>query len=147
MRNDLIQAILDCGVDDLSMLDDAEADLFEIVGRMRGEGLELTLNGIMAEVFREGIFRLSEAVKEKMKDLETEEQEGALTKEAYEQLQKLRECGLNPFEDFKYYVNCLDTHLYFNPQPNKEEKIKIYGEIFGQKLHDVEDYTGFDIQW
>ena len=76
MRNDLIRAILDCGVNDLSMLDDAEADLFEIIGRMRDEGLELTLNGIMAEVFREGIFRLSEAVKEKIKDLEAEEQEG-----------------------------------------------------------------------
>ena len=59
MRNDLIRAILNCGVDDLSMLDDSEADMFEIVEHMRSEGLELTLNEIMGEVFREGIHRLN----------------------------------------------------------------------------------------
>lgn len=146
MRNDLIRAILGCGVDDLNMLDDAEADMFKVVEHMRFEGMELTLNGIMAEVFREGIFRLSEAVKEKVKNLEAEEQEGTLTEAAYEQLQKLREYEINPSADFGYYVNCLDTSLYFNPQPNKAEKIEIYEEMFEQELQDMMDYTGFDIQ-
>lgn len=43
MRNDLIRAILDCGTDDLSLLDDSGADLFKVVERMRFEGLEITL--------------------------------------------------------------------------------------------------------
>ena len=38
MRNDLIRAILNCGIDDLSILDDSEADMFKIVEKMRFEG-------------------------------------------------------------------------------------------------------------
>lgn len=79
MRNDLIRAILNCGVDDLSILDDSEADMFKIIEQMRFEGLELSLNGIMTEIFKEGIFRMDEAVKSEKKRLETEEHEGTLT--------------------------------------------------------------------
>lgn len=147
MRNDLIRAILGCGVDDLNLLDDAEADMFEIIDRMKFDGMELTLNGIMAEVFREGIFRLSEAVKETRKNLEREEQQGVLMEADYERLQQLREYDINPSADFGYFVNCLDTYLYFNPQSNKEEKREVYEEMFEQELKDMEDYTGFDISW
>ena len=44
MRNDLIRAVLDCGTDDLNLLDDAGADMFKIVEQMRFEGQEITLN-------------------------------------------------------------------------------------------------------
>ena len=84
MRHALIRAVLDCGVDDLSMLDDSGADMFKVVEQMRFEGLEITLNGIMAEIFREGIFRMSEAVKETRKRLEDEEDAGTLTEAGYE---------------------------------------------------------------
>lgn len=76
MRNDLIRAVLDCGVGDLSLLDNSEADMFKVVDRMRFEGLEITLNGIMEESFREGISRMDEAVKAVRKRLEAEEHEG-----------------------------------------------------------------------
>ena len=110
MRNDLIRAILNCGIDDLSILDDSEADMFKIVEQMRFEGLELTLNGIMAEIFKEGIFRMNEAVKAERKRLETEEYEGTLTEAGYEQLGAIRRHNLSPQKDFTYYVNSLDTH-------------------------------------
>lgn len=96
MRNDLIRAILDCGADDLSLLDDSGADLFKVVERMRFEGLEITLNGIMAEIFREGIFRMDEAVKEARKSLESEEDAGTLTEAGYEQLEAIRQNNLSP---------------------------------------------------
>lgn len=147
-----MRAILDCGVDDLNMLDDAGADMFEVVERMRFEGMELTLNGIMAEVFQEGIFRLSEVVKETRKNLEREEQHGILTETDYDRLQKLRKYNINPSDDFGYYVNCLDTHLNFNPQSGRdsmytEEKKAVYEEMFEQELKNMEDYTGFNINW
>lgn len=147
MRNDLIRAILDCGVDDLNMLDDSEANMFEIVGRMRLEGLDLTLNGIMAEIFREGIFRLGKEIKEARNNLEQKEQCGTLTEADYEKLQKIREYNLKPSADFGYYVNCLDTNLYFYPQTDKEKKREVYEELFEQELQDMMDYTGFDIRW
>lgn len=129
MRNDLIRAILKCGVDDLSMLDDSAADLFKIVEQMRFEGLELTLNGIMAEIFREGIFRMDEAVKSIKKRLEAEEYKGTLTDAEYEQLEAIRRHSLSPQNDFTYYVNCLDTHL--NCDSSKKE---VYEEMFEQKM-------------
>ena len=141
MRNDLIRAVLDCGVDDLSMLDDSGADLFKTVERMRFEGLEITLNGIMAEIFREGIFRMGEAVKEARERLEAEESEGTLTEAGYEQLEAIRQHDLSPQGDFTYYVNCLDTHL--NCDSRKKE---VYEELFEQEMQDLMDYTGFNIE-
>ena len=141
MRNDLIRAVLDCGVDDLSLLDDSAADMFKIVEQMRFEGLELTLNGIMEEIFKEGIFRMNEAVKSIKKRLELEEYEGTLTEAGYEQLEAIRRHNLSPQNDFTYYVNCLDTHL--NCDSNKKE---IYEEMFEQEMQDLMDYTGFNIE-
>lgn len=141
MRNDLIRAVLDCGVDDLSILDDSGADLFKTVERMRFEGLEITLNGIMAEIFREGIFRMGEAVKEARERLEAEESEGTLTEAGYEQLEAIRQHDLSPQDDFTYYVNCLDTHL--NCDSGKKE---VYEEMFEQEMQDLMDYTGFNIE-
>lgn len=146
MRNDLIRAILDCGIDDLRMLDDAGADMFDIIGQMKFEGMELTLNNIMAEVFKEGIHRLNEAVKAYKADLEKELQTGDISDESKDQLEKLNRYRINPEEDFGYYVNCLDTHLHFNPQSNKEEAQAVYEELFEKEIKDLEDYTGFNIE-
>lgn len=141
MRNDLIRAILNCGIDDLSILDDSEADMFKIVEQMRFEGLELTLNGIMAEIFKEGIFRMDEAIKSEKKRLETEKYEGTLTEVGYEQLEAIRLHNLSPQNDFTYYVNCLDTHLSCD-----SSKKEIYEEMFEQEMQVLMDYTGFNIE-
>ncbi len=141
MRNDLIRAVLDCGTDDLNLLDDAGADMFKIVEQMRFEGQEITLNGIMAEIFREGIFRMNEDVKAARKRLETEEYEGTLTEAGYEQLEAIRQHDLRPQNDFTFYVNCLDTHLNCD-----SSKKRLYEEIFEQEMQDLMDYTGFNIE-
>ena len=141
MRNDLIRAILNCGMDDLSILDDSEADMFKIVEQMRFEGLELSLNGIMAEIFKEGIFRMNEAVKAERKRLETEECEGTLTEAGYEQLEAMRLHNLSPQNDFTYYLNYLDTHLSCD-----SEKKEVYEEFFEQEMQALMDYTGFNIE-
>lgn len=141
MRNDLIRAVLDCGIDDLSILDESEADMFEVVKHMRLEGLEITLKGIMAEIFRDGIFRMSEAVREIKEKLESEEKDGNLTEAGYEQLRAIRQHNLNPQSDFTYYLNDLDTHL--NCDSVKKD---IYEEMFEQEMQDLMDYTGFDIE-
>lgn len=105
MRNDLIRAILNCGADDLSILDD------------------------------------SEAVKAEKKRLETEEYEGTLTEAGFEQLEAIRRYNISPQNDFKYYVNCLDTHLSCD-----SSKKEIYEEMFEQEMQNLMDYTGFNIE-
>lgn len=138
MRNDLIRAILDCGIDDLSMLDDAGADMFETIERMRSEGIEITLNSIIGEIFREGIWRFGESVKAFRTELEHQEVSGSMTEASYEQLEKLRSHDINPERDFGYYLNCQDAHLY--AAADKQE-------VYEQELQNLEDYTGFSIKW
>lgn len=141
MRNDLIRAVLDCGVDDLSLLDDAGADMFKTVQRMRDEGLEINLSGIIEEVFKEGIFQMSEKVKEEKKWLESLERSGDITAYGYKKLQAIRQHSLNPQTDFSYYLNFLDTHLSID-----SGKREVYEEYFEQEMEDLSEYTGFDIE-
>lgn len=142
MRNDLMRAVLDCGIADLELLDDADADMFEIVGQMRTEGMEITLHSIMGEIFREGIWRLGEAVKALKEGLESKEKSGEITEEDSGQLKKLRDHHINPEEDFKFYLNFLGTHLFA-----AAEKEEVYMELFEKELQALESYTGFHIEW
>lgn len=84
MRDDLIRAVFGCGKDDLSMLDDAGADMYKIVGHMREKRMDITLNSIMGEVLKEGIRMLDEEVESLRKELENEEQGGRMTESGHE---------------------------------------------------------------
>lgn len=141
MRNDLIRAVFGCGMDDLSLLDDAEADMFETVEKLKEEGLEISLMGIIEEIFKEGIFRIGETVKEVRKRLEHGEKSDSLTEEESEQLEAIRTHDLNPQADFQYYLNFLDTHLSCD-----SEKKEVYEEFFEKEMQDLMDYTGFNIE-
>ena len=141
MRNDLIRAVLDCGVDDLSLLDDAGANIYETVNRIKEEGQEISLMSITEEIFKEGIFRMSEAVKQECKRLEYVARCGRLTAEGKEKLEAIRNNNLSPQQDFEYYLNFLDTHLYCD-----SNKKAIYEEWFEAEMLALMDYTGFDIE-
>ena len=43
MNTELVRAVFDCGIDDLRLLDDAECDMYAVIGRMREESIELTM--------------------------------------------------------------------------------------------------------
>ena len=133
MRTDLLEAVLSCSIDDLSLLDDAGADMFKIVEYMRKEGMEITLHSIMSEVFKEGIRRLGESVREFRRKLEKQEKSG--------EMKELRVHCINPVEDFGFYLNFQDTHLYVTT-----DKKKVYEEMFEQELLALEEYTGFNIE-
>ena len=55
MNTELVRAVFDCGIDDLRLLDDAECDMYAVIGRMREEGIELTMNNIIRQVFEEAV--------------------------------------------------------------------------------------------
>ena len=141
MRTDLLGAVLSCSIDDLGLLDDAGADMFKIVEYMRKEGMEITLHSIMSEVFKEGIRRLGESVREFRRKLESHEESGEMTKIGYTQLKELQVHRINPVEDFGFYLNFQDTHLYVTT-----DKKKVYEEMFEQELLALEEYTGFNIE-
>jgi hypothetical protein len=141
MRTDLLEAVLSCSIDDLSLLDDAGADMFKIVEYMRKEGMEITLHSIMSEVFKEGIRRLGESVREFRRKLEKQEKSGEMAEIGHKQLKELRVHCINPVEDFGFYLNFQDTHLYVTT-----DKKKVYEEMFEQELLALEEYTGFNIE-
>ena len=72
MNTELVRAVFDCGIDDLRLLDDAECDMYAVIGRMREEGIELTMNNIIRQVFEEGRYILTKAREEKIASLPAE---------------------------------------------------------------------------
>ena len=72
MNTELVRAVFDCGMDDLRLLDDAECDMYAVIGRMREEGIELTMNNIIRQVFEEGRYILTKAREEKIASLPAE---------------------------------------------------------------------------
>ena len=59
----------------------------------------------------------------------------------HKQLKELRVHCINPVEDFGFYLNFQDTHLYVTT-----DKKKVYEEMFEQELLALEEYTGFNIE-
>lgn len=72
MNTELVRAVFDCGIDDLRLLDDAECDMYAVIGRMREESIELTMNNIIRQVFEEGRYILTKAREEKIASLPAE---------------------------------------------------------------------------
>ena len=52
MNTELVRAVFDCGIDDLRLLDDAECDMYAVIGRMREESIELTMNNIISRCLK-----------------------------------------------------------------------------------------------
>lgn len=44
---------------------------------------------------------------------------------------------INPFDDIDWYINCLDTHIYFTKHQD------IYRRFFADQISEIEDKIGF----
>ena len=136
----LVNAVFDCGTDDLRLLDEAECDMFEVIRTMRAEGIDTSMNNIIEEVFKTGKQVIMDAYDARLLTLETDEELDMLTEASYEQLQQLRE--LNPDKDFTWYINLQDTNFY-----GKSDKKEVYEAYFEEELEECVRLTGYDIQW
>ena len=47
---------------------------------------------------------------------------------------------INPFEDIDWYINCLDTHIYFTKHQD------IYHRFFADQISAIEDKIGFNFE-
>ena len=123
MNTELVRAVFDCGIDDLRLLDDAECDMYAVIGRMREEGIELTMNNIIRQVFEEGRYILTKA------------------READFELRGNLE-RLNPEQDFSFWINLQDTNFR-----GKSELQELYESMFTEELEQCENLTGYPIEW
>lgn len=136
----LVNAVFECGTDDLRLLDDAECDMFEVIKTMRAEGIDTSMNNIIEEVFKTGKQVIMDAYDARLLSLESDEEMDMLTEASYEQLQQLRE--LNPDKDFTWYINLQDTNFY-----GDSGKKEVYEAYFEEELEECVRLTGYDIQW
>lgn len=136
MNTELVRAVFDCGIDDLRLLDDAECDMYAVIGRMREEGIELTMNNIIRQVFEEGRYILTKAREEKIASLPAE----PLTEADFELRGNLER--LNPEQDFSFWINLQDTNFR-----GKSELQELYESMFTEELEQRENLTGYPIEW
>lgn len=129
---DLLMAILNCGVLDLNILKDADCDWDEIIEELKYGGRELNFNNLVMELFDEGLSRLECAIENKKDELNEDDEEEA---EILAQLNKL-----NVYEDFDYFLNYIDTHL------SLVENEDIYRKYLSEELEELENFTGFNVE-
>lgn len=123
MNTELVRAVFDCGIDDLRLLDDAECDMYAVIGRMREESIELTMNNIIRQVFEEGRYILTKAREEKIASLPAEPMAEA-------DFELRRNLGrLNPEQDFSFWINLQDTNFR-----GKSELKELYESMFAEEL-------------
>lgn len=142
--------ILDCGTADLSLLDDINYDLDDILDSLM-ENNCLSLNGIFQEVFIKGAEELQEEFKNQKEDIKAEilyrieENEAEnLTeteehKELISDLALLKSGELKPEEDLSYYLNYQDTHVFM-------KHIDFYRRYMENTVDDIEYKMGWDFK-
>nr|DAO43605.1 MAG TPA: hypothetical protein [Caudoviricetes sp.] len=140
MNSELIRAVLDCGVDDLRLLDYSEANLFEVVERMRSEGISTTMNNIIKEVFEDGKQVIVDRYEAMLEELKHKQELGIMEDEDCELQEELEK--LDPGSDFTFWINLQDTD--FNGDNSKQE---LYEKYFKDELEECERITGYDIKW
>lgn len=130
-RDFLIMAILDCGSADLSIIDNVEYDFYEIVEHFKEEGIPLSLENIVIEIFLMGIDDLKIAIKNKLEEL----RESGKSKKIIKKIEEL-----NPDRDVTWYFNYLDTHIYLDDCEGT------YRKYFSKEIDEIEDNMGFEFK-
>ena len=142
--------ILDCGTADLSLLDDINYDLDDILDSLM-ENNCLSLNGIFQEVFIKGAEELQEELKNQKEDIKAEilyiieenETENLTETEEHKELISdlaLLESGdLQPENDLEFYLNYQDTHVFM-------KHIEFYRRYMENTVDDIEYKMGWEFK-
>lgn len=164
----VLMHLLKCGQCDLSILDDIEYDLDDILDELVEEN-NLSLTSLIRTVFQKGVDELNDLINDIKPDIyedlqildETlpkesdsaeicEKKEAALdAQDVYlshkydiewgekipEYIEELSE--INPFNDIDWYINCLDTYIYFTKHQD------IYRRFFSEQISQIEGKIGF----
>lgn len=142
--------ILDCGTADLSLLDDINYDLDDIIDSLM-ENNCLSLNGIFQEVFIKGAEELQEEFKNQKEDIKAEilykieenETENLTETEEHKELISdlalLASGELKPEDDLSYYLNYQDTHVFM-------KHIEFYRRYMENTVDDIEYKMGWSFK-
>lgn len=152
--------ILDCGIDDLDLLDDIGYDMDESIDDLMANGI-LSLESIIRKTFEMAADELSEKLEENRNDIEEAIRaeiafaidewvnSGGMTMEELEECEEhqsllndlslLENGDLHPDTDFDYYINYLDTHVYM-------KHLDFYQRWMENELDEIEEKMGWYFQ-
>lgn len=156
----ILTHLLNCGTNDLLMLDDINYDLDEILDDLV-ENNCLSFNDLYRAVFNKGIDDLAERLQEQRNDLiekikaeirydiESWVDSGDMTlaelKETEEYQQNIKDLTLivnnelNPKEQYDYFLNYQDTHIFLKHLP-------FYRTWMDSDIDDIEDKMGISFK-
>ena len=153
-QEEILTNLLDCGTEDLKLLEDIEYDLCDILEYLKECG-SFNINDIFSEVFKKGAIDLNyafierkdeireqileemQAAKEEYPDYDLEKDEDY--QELVNDLDLLDNEKLNPMEDLDYYLNWQDTHVYM-------EHIEFYRKYMPDVVDTIETNMGWDFE-
>lgn len=131
-RTDLLCTLLKCGKADLVLLDDIEYDFNEILYGCDSLGI-LNLNSLMGAVFSMGISQIEGILEDQCEYLKVSRSDDDKKINALKKL--------DPFNNIRYFCNCLDTYVYFVDDEVRE----LYQKYLPEALDIFERNTGFRI--
>ena len=160
MQECILTKILNCESADLSLLEDINYDLDDIIDDLM-ENNDLSLNSIFREVFRAGARDLQEEyemqkdeIKERILEALEEEKEeciksGEMTEKELEELEEHKELvndlelleneELNPEEDLDYFINYMDTHVFM-------KNLEFYRRWMEKEVDSIEYKMGWNFR-
>lgn len=125
-KDEILCTILDCGQDDLSMIEDIEYDLDSIIEELLYDGI-LSLNSIFGKVFSIGQTELSDVLDVKLrKDCDEDDNIDELS-------------SLNPLVDITWCTNRLYTQIFL-------KNYDTYMQYFDKTIKNIEYKMGFKFQ-
>lgn len=158
-QDEILATLLECGIDDLNLLEDIDYDLEDILNELM-ENDSLSLHNILEEIFLKGAIELQERfnlrkeeikqeidnalIEEKEKwfnsgEIQEEFEETEEYKELINDLRLIENEELNPENDLDYYLNYLDTHVYM-------KNIDFYRKWTEGEVEDIEIKMGFNFE-
>lgn len=140
-REDLLMTLFDCGIADLSLIDDIGYDACDVLGQIGyNAGLPakmLDINSYVRGAFECGFDEIQSAIDDRIEELENEKSSNGLDDEEQIELDALK--GLDPWEDIETFNNCIDTHVWF------DKNADIYHRYLTEALDSFREGTGFEI--
>ena len=138
-RDYLLCTLLDCGTADLELLENINYDLDDITG-LTDDPMSLT--SIIECVFKQAIEDLHQEIQNYIANFHYNDDErcdDCNNDCDFCDYPNLDEIGkLNPYEDIDYFINYLDTSIWFT------DKEKIYRKYFAEEISDIEHLMGWD---
>lgn len=138
-RTKFLLELLQCGEEDLSVLDNVQYPFAEIIEQLEDQPLQTVgLDGLIRAVVDVGIIHLKDAVEDRITELHEMQDLGLASNKEAREMKHLE--ALNPDEDIQVDPNAEATTVWFTAHGS------IYRRYLQEVIDSFENNTGFSIR-